>query len=152
MHDLLLVVVPAIITLIGTLAGVCVTHWLTRDRDRRQWRRDRCLEAYADLLQGCHDVVNAANELYVEESDEFGKRQVVIEKLERLHNAQNRVMLLIPGEFEQPLLALVKHLDKIALQAGKSPRPSLEEWTKLVTTDAGRVVGEIAALARRDLT
>jgi hypothetical protein len=148
MRDVLLV----ISTLISTLAGVWLTQWLTRDREKRQWRRDRCLDAYVDLLQGSHDVINAANQLYLEESDEFGKRQIVIEKLAELHRAQNRVMLLAPTKFEQPLLALVQHIEtKVAVQAGKSPRLSLDEWTRLTTTDAGAVVGELAALARRDL-
>jgi len=147
-HDLVLMAGA----LISALAGAGLTQWLTRDREKRQWRRDRCLDAYADLLQGCHDVINAANELYLEDSDEFGKRQVVIEKLAALHSAQNRAMLLAPTKFEQPLLALVRHIEtKIAVQAGKSPRLPLDEWTKLTTTDAGAVVGEFATLARRDL-
>jgi len=148
MHDLLLVLG----TLVSTLVGVWFTQWLTRDREKRQWRRDRCLEAYADVLQGCHDVINAASQLYLEESDEFGKRQIVIEKLAELHRAENRTMLLAPPKFEQPLLALVQHIEKkIAVQAGKSPRLPIDEWTKLTTTDAGVVVGQFAAIARRDL-
>lgn len=35
----------------GTIGGALAGGWLTRASSNRQWRRDRCLEAYADVLR-----------------------------------------------------------------------------------------------------
>ena len=146
--------VSDILLVAGPLAGIWLSSWLTRAREVRQWRRDRCLEAYADVLRTNEAVVNKATTLYFEKSKIhiFAKRQDLIEQIAEFHRATQRALLLAPIEMEEALRSLINCTEKeIAVKAGACPRPSLDEWKKVVTTDIGSVTGKFAAMARSDL-
>src|SRR5271167_3153297 len=98
--------VSDILLVAGPLAGIWLSSWLTRAREVRQWRRDRCLEAYADVLRTNEAVVNKATTLYLEESDIVAKRQDLIEQIAEFHRATQRASLLAPIEMNETFLAL----------------------------------------------
>jgi hypothetical protein len=83
LHDILLIA--------GPLAGIWLSNWLTRAREVRQWRRDRCLEAYADVLRTNEAVVHKATTLFLEESDIVAKRQDLIEQIAEFHRATQKL-------------------------------------------------------------
>jgi hypothetical protein len=144
--------VNGILLVAGPLAGILLSNWLTRAREVRQWRRDRCLEAYADVLRTNEAVVDKATTLYLEESDIVAKRQDLIEQIAEFHRATQRALLLEPIEMEEALRALINCTEKeIAVKAGACPRPSMDEWKKVVTTDIGAVTAKFVAMARSDL-
>jgi hypothetical protein len=141
-----------ILLVAGPLAGIWLSSWLTRAREVRQWRRDRCLEAYADVLRTNEAVVDKATTLYLEESDIVAKRQDLIEQITEFHRATQRALLLAPIEMEETFRALINYTEKdIAVKAGACPRSSLDEWKKVVTTEIGAASGKFFAMARRDL-
>jgi hypothetical protein len=143
-HDILLVA--------GPLAGIWLSNWLTRAREVRQWRRDHCLEAYADVLRTTEAVVDKATRLYLEEADIVAKRQDLIEQIAEFHRATQRALLLAPVEMEEAFRALINCTENdIAVKAGACPKPSQNEWKKIVTTDIGEATGTVFAMARRDL-
>jgi hypothetical protein len=143
-RDILLVAAP--------LVGVWLSNWLTRAREVRQWRRDRCLEAYADVLRTNAAVVDKATSLYLEEKDVVAKRQDLMEQVAEFDRATQRALLLAPPEMEGAFRALIILVDKeIAVQAGACSKPLLDDWRKLVTTDIGAATGNIFAMCRRDL-
>jgi hypothetical protein len=141
-----------ILLVAGPLAGIWLGNWLTRAREVRQWRRDRCLEAYADVLRTNEAVVHKATTLFLEESDIVAKRQELIEQIAEFHRATQRALLLAPIEMEEAFRALINHTENgIAVKAGGCPKPSLDEWKKVVTADIGAVTGKLFAMARSDL-
>jgi hypothetical protein len=112
-----------ILLVLGPLAGIWLGNWLSRAKEERQWRRDRCLEAYADVMRGCETVVTKATELYLEKFDPEVKRQALMEQITEFHRAQQRAALLVPAGIEKALLALVQHTEnKITVPAGASSR------------------------------
>jgi len=142
-----------ILLVAGPLAGIWLSNWLTQAREVRQWRRDRCLEAYADVLRTNEAVVNKATTLYLADSEIIAKRQDLIEQVAESHRATQRASLLSPIEMEETFLALINCTEKeLAVKAGACPKPSLDEWKKVATTDIGAVTGNFSAMARRDLT
>jgi hypothetical protein len=144
LHDILLIA--------GPLAGIWLSNWLTRAREVRQWRRDRCLEAYADVLRTNEAVVHKATTLFLEESDIVAKRQDLIEQIAEFHRATQKALPLARIEIEEAFRALINHAEKeIAVKAGGCPKPSLDEWKKAVTADIGAVTGKLFAMARSDL-
>jgi hypothetical protein len=141
-----------ILLVTGPLAGIWLGNRLTRNREVRQWRRDRCLEAYAEVLRTNEAVVHKATTLFLEESDIVAKRQDLIEQIAEFHRATQRAMLLAPIEMEEAFRALINHTEKgIAVKAGGFPKPSLDQWKKAVTTDIGAVTGKLFAMAQSDL-
>ena len=137
----------------GPLLGIWLGSRLTRAKEERQWRRDRCLEAYADVIRACDIVTIEAHRLYLKLTDDTTTQlQVLSEKTSEFHHATQRAALLAPGEMAATLHALVAHIDKeIAVRAGASPKLSLDEWKKITTVDLAVIVAQFTGEARNDL-
>jgi hypothetical protein len=146
-------IIQNIISVLGTLSGIWLGSTLTRSKEDRQWRRDRCLEAYTDVMEFCETVTNAAHKLYLNLSDNHTKQlEVLTEEVDKFHRATQKAALLCPTEMRATIQALVVHVDKeIATKAGLCPKMSLKEWTKVTTTDRAVIAGQFWAEARRDL-
>jgi hypothetical protein len=144
-------IIQTIIPVLSTLAGIWLGSILTRSKEDRQWRRDRCLEAYTDVMRGCEVITNEATKLYLELCDPTTQLELLFEKALELHRATQRIMLLAP-QMMPTLTALVVHCEKqIVTRAGASPKPPLDEWRKITTTDLAVVVGQFTNEARNDL-
>ena len=53
---------------------------------------------------------------------------------------------------EETFRALINYTEKeIAVKAGACPKPSPDEWKKIVTTGIGAVTGKFFAMVRNDL-
>jgi hypothetical protein len=50
MDPTLVPIIQGVITVAGTLAGTWLGFQLSKGKEERQWRRDRCLDAYAEVL------------------------------------------------------------------------------------------------------
>src|SRR5438046_1233047 len=110
-------IIQIVITVLSTLSGIWLGSRLTGSKEDRQWRRDRCLEAYTDVLRACEIVTNEATKLYLELCDQTTQLRILSEKTLELHRATQRIMLLAP-EMMPTRTALVVHCEtKIATRA-----------------------------------
>jgi hypothetical protein len=50
MDPALVPIIQGLITVAGTLGGTWLGIQLSKGKEERQWRRDRCLDAYAEVL------------------------------------------------------------------------------------------------------
>ena len=116
----------------GPLFGIWLGNFLARSREERQWRRDRSLDAYADVMRISDAVVTEAHRLYIElAEDRTTQLETLSEKTSELHHVAYRAALLAPIEIAPTIHALVAHIDQVATSAGSSPKLPLEEWKKL---------------------
>jgi hypothetical protein len=136
----------------GPLFGIWLGNFLARSKEERQWRRDRSLEAYADVMRLSDSVVTEAHRLYLElAEDHTTQLQQLSEKTSELHHAAYRAALLAPIEIAATIHALVAHIDQVATRAGSSPKLSLDEWKKLTTADRAVIATKLSNEAWRDL-
>jgi hypothetical protein len=145
-------IIQTIMLGVGPLIGIWLGSRLTRFKEDRQWRRDRCLEAYTDVIRACEIVAAEASRLYLELSDHTTQLQVLYEKISELHRASQRAILLAPKEMMATLTALITHTEKqIAVKAGISPKIPLDDWKKITTTDLAIITARFTDEARNDL-
>jgi|SRR5271166_5493471 len=136
----------------GPLFGIWLGSRLTRAREDREWRRDRCLETYTDILAACESVTTEAHRLYLELADPTDQLGILVEKIAALHRATQRAALLAPKEMMSTLYALSAHTNtEIATRSGVSPKLSLNEWRKITTTDLAAIAAQFTKETRNDL-
>ena len=141
----------ALIGFIG-LFGTWLGSRLTRAKDEQQWRRDRCLEAYADVLQACGIVITESGRLYLDLAEPEVQRTIVNEKIMDLDNATNRSSALFcPDSMRIHCKEVSECFGRIATTAGATPKMPLTEWRKLTTVEAAAVSGQFMRAARNDL-
>ena len=102
----------AVTGLIGVVIGGVITtgsNYLLAIRkektdarnERQKWRRDRCLDAYADVLQAFSAVYSEAEAAYGAEpltpdDVKLRQRELVVGKVSQMNFAAERVSLLCP--------------------------------------------------------
>src|SRR6266404_4798142 len=129
----------SIMLVCGPLFGIWLGNILARSKEERQWRRDRSLDAYADVMRISDSVVTAAHCLYLElAEDRTTQLETLSEKTSELHHAAYRA-------------ALVAHIDQVATRAGSSPKLPSEEWKKLTTAERAVISTKLSNEAWHDL-
>jgi hypothetical protein len=136
------VIAPIIQTLISVAAalfGIWLGTRLSRKKDQQQWRRDRCLEAYTDLLRACSVVLDYGMVDWIKQAggterladrDSESHMDLVTKNSRALYHALDRVRLLAPIEVSKCAQELADHSMKFIQSSGVYP-PSGEEWTKI---------------------
>jgi hypothetical protein len=136
----------------GPLFGAWLGNYLARAKEERQWRRDRSLEAYTDVMRASDIVITEAHRLYLEiVDDRTTQLQTLSEKTSELHHVAHRAALLAPMEIAASIHALVAPIDAVATRAGASPKLRSEEWKNLTTTDRAVIVTRLSNQAWHDL-
>lgn len=136
----------------GPLLGIWLGNVLARSKEERQWRRDRSLDAYADVMRISDFVVTEAHRLYLELADDRTTQlETLSEKTSELHHTAYRAALLAPIEIAATIHALVAHIDKVATRAGSSPKLPLEEWKTLTTAERAVIATKFSNEAWHDL-
>jgi hypothetical protein len=143
-------IIQTIMLACGPLLGIWFGSRLSSAKEGRQWRRDRFLEAYTDVIRACETLAIEATKVYFETSGSTAQLDIS-EKVSELHRASQRVALL--AQTVLPTLnAVVAHTDsEIAARAGVSPKMSAEEWNKIAVTDLAVLVAKFTDEARIDL-
>jgi hypothetical protein len=145
-------ILQTVMLVCGPLLGIWLGNLLARSKEERQWRRDRSLEAYADVMRISDSVVTEAHRLYLElAEDRTAQLQQLSEKTSELHHAAYRAALLAPIEIAATIHALVAHIDQVATSAGSSPKVPLEEWKKLTTAERAVITTKLSNEAWHDL-
>jgi hypothetical protein len=129
-------ILTTVLTLLGSLAGVWLGTRLARDNEARNWRRDRCLEAYTDVLRACDEVRFLAEAVRVIDLDDAARpaqSNLVLEKVAEMYRAADRAALLGPNEIQKHLGALVLYCGKqIGARGVASPGVSEDEWRNVI--------------------
>src|SRR6266480_381010 len=146
--------ITAVIVGLMALGGVLLGRYLERSSEAMKWRRDRCLEAYTDMLQACDMVLNEANKAHVMEEpapQASAQNALLYEKVAEMHRLRDMVSLIGSDEIEIPVsdLTMYYHL-KIAERAIRLPKPLTDEWNT-ITAEAAKLYRTVAVLARKDL-
>jgi len=138
-----------------TLLGVWLGGVLTRSNEARHWRRDRCLEAYTDVLRACDTLVYESNRAYrteFESSARLAQNEVVLDKTAEMYRASDRATLVGSDEVQKQLGALVLHCGKkIGAMSIARPKPTEDEWHKATVDDFAVLFGKFRNDARNDL-
>ena len=147
-------IILALLALAGPLVGVWMGRYMERSNEATKWRRDRCLEAYTDVLATCNVVLTqACNAFAMEEPtpQAIAQNTLLMTKVTEMHRAQDKASLIASRETDAALRRLTGHyFREIALRAIEIPKPSTDEWNKIIGVGAD-LYGSFAALARKDL-
>lgn len=136
------------------LFGTWLGSRLTRAKDEQQWLRDRRLEAYADVLQGCQAVHNEASRLFLNSIPEeyWAQLRLTHDTVLQLYHTLNRTRLLATPEMRDTCRELSAIFGRIVLKAGERPREmSNDEWRALTGDEAGALVARFDVQAENDL-
>jgi hypothetical protein len=136
------------------LVGVWVGRLMERSNEATKWRRDRCLEAYADVVATCHVVFIEANKTWVMDDpttpQAIAQHDILISKVTEMDRAGDKASLIGSPEINEAIGRLTDHYrQKIARQA-IVPKPPTDEWNK-ITRDAGELHSIFVQQARKDL-
>jgi hypothetical protein len=150
----------ALVGLLGALVGlvgVWVGRLMERSNEAMKWRRDRCLEAYADVVATCNAVFNEATNTWRMEDpttqEVKAQRELLISKVAEMDRAQDKALLIGSSEVNTAIHMLTDHyIQKIARRAAgpKPPKDEWNEWNKIIR-DGGELLGTFVKQARKDL-
>jgi hypothetical protein len=117
------------------LLGVWLGSWLTRNNEARNWRRDRCLEAYADVLRVCDEIANQALVLYATDNgtpEHHERNSLLVNKTAEMYRLSDRATLIGSEEIQEHLRELCLYCgNKVAAGAPADPKPSKDEWQRI---------------------
>jgi hypothetical protein len=148
----------ALLGLVGTgaatIGGVLIGRYMERSNEATKWRRDRCLEAYADVLASCQAVLNEANNAWVMNDpttpQAIAQNALLISKVTEMYRAADKASLIGSREIETVLRRLNPYFQELARRAIELPKPSTDEWHKIVR-EAGDLYKTFLVLARKNL-
>jgi hypothetical protein len=150
----------AIIGLVGVLIGAAIStgasFWLAIRKEAietKNWRRERCLEVYTDILRACAIVMDEADEIYHMEPsvERVAEGKLLFEKVAEMYRLSDRVTLLGPREIHASVNGLTHYYGTdIAARAHKAPKPSDDEWRE-IRLGAAPLYMKFMMQARNDL-
>jgi hypothetical protein len=117
-------------------------------KEQRQWRRDRCLDAYAEVLTLSSQVLARC-----EDPSEPIKRDPEKEKLLWAKNAElvlayQKAVLLAPTAVQETIANLVKHCQTLVMSS--TDEHFVGQWVQMVAYH-GKLVHRVMRAARPDL-
>ena len=108
----------AIIGLVGVLVGAAIStgasFWLAIRKEAtetKNWRRERCLEVYTDILRACAVVMDEADNIYHMEpsAERVAQGKLLFEKVAEMYRLSDRVTLLGPREIHASVDVLTRY-------------------------------------------
>ena len=119
-----------------TLAAVWLGSILARSNEARNWRRDRSLEAFSDLMRASDIVRDEATVIRTMEigtAEHAAKHKVLVDAVAEMYRLADRVSLLGGKLVRDSATTLTLHCGKLSEEASKTPKPSDEEWKELTS-------------------
>ena len=155
MNQLIVILVTALVTGVVSVSSLWLGIHLTRKNEDRKWRRDRALEAYADILKASAAVQFESTAAYFAEcntEEQMNHVRLVHTAVGELYALGNRVLLLSPKEMFDDFKNLSAYLStEIVGNSLKRPKIPKEEWDKIMGAPFVRVFGDFTVAARNDL-
>lgn len=153
----IIIFLSLLVTVGGTLGGIWLGHRLERSNEMRNWRRERCLEAYTKVFTSCDVVVSEANKAYYD-TDEFASLahnkqcEVVLEKVAEMYRTVDQTVLVGSQEVYEKLQHLTVYCGKnIGEKSIIFPKLSKGEWNKISVIDFATLFQDCRNAARNDL-
>jgi hypothetical protein len=154
--------IPAIIGLVGVFVGAAIsttaTYWFTARKevtDTKNWRRDRALEAYVDVLKVTSTVYFESVATYTAEcnTEEQTKHvRLIMGAVGELHGVGNKVLLLSPKEMFDDFQKLASYLStEVVGNSLQCPKIPKTEWDRIQGADLVRLQNNFVLAARNDL-
>jgi hypothetical protein len=148
----------ALLGLVGTgaatIGGVLIGRYMERSNEATKWRRDRCLEAYADVLATCDVVLNEATKDWGMDDpttpQAIAQHALLTSKVTEMYRAADKASLIGSREIGTALRRLTDHYCQELARRAIIPKPSTDEWHKIVR-EAGNLYGAFLVLARKNL-
>lgn len=151
----IIAIILSLIAVGGTLGGTWLGRVLERSNETRKWRRERCLEAYTEVLSSCDRVIFEANKAYTIECGSLAhveQYDIVVEKVSEMYRMVDKIILLGSQEVINQLGALTTYCGKeLGTKSCMCPKLSKDEWHKISVIDLAPIFSECRNAARNDL-
>ena len=152
----------AIIGLTGVVVGAGISTGVTyllavrkEAAETRNWRRDRCLEAYTDVLKACAVVRSEATAAYFAEchtEEHIKHARLITAAIDELQVLVDRVLLFSPKEMYDDLKHLTGYcFGTLGKESIRCPKITSSEWYEIQGARYTEVFGDFIAAARNDL-
>lgn len=145
----------ALVSGIAALVGVRLGRYMERDNEKMKWRRERCLESYADLFAACDVLLLEAGfaALLCDPNDKATIEQngKVLNGIMEMLRVHDKASLVGSAEANKAMRRLTDYYHlKAADRAVNWPKPSTKEWDTIVA-QAANLYGEALKAARKEL-
>jgi uncharacterized membrane protein len=150
MDATLVPIIQGVITVAGTLGGAWLGVQLSKGKEDRQWRRDRCLDTYAEVLTLSSQLIHLLEDPTGKTTCDPDKAKLIWAKVGELHLASKRAALLAPSEVEKRIDALVQWDHRLA-DGSARPQYFNGVWVKMVTHHS-KLAEDVTAAGRMHLT
>jgi hypothetical protein len=150
----IIAIILSLIAVGGTLGGTWLGRMLERSNETRKWRRERCLEAYTQVMNSCDIVAFEANKVYGIECGSLAhnkQSEVVLEKLSEMYRTVDKTILLGSQEVHKKINNLTLYCGEITAKSLMCPKLSESEWHKISIKDFTPFYNECLIAARNDL-
>jgi hypothetical protein len=149
-------IIQTIISVAAALFGIWLGTRLSRSKDERQWRRDRCLEAYTDILRTCSIMLDQGMTDYLKKAEglehnfDWAHISLVTQNASNLYRALDKITLLSSIEICTSAKDLVDECCKFSRVSIRADIPSNEEW-EAINRKYVILYDNFKAAARNDL-
>jgi hypothetical protein len=151
----------AIVGLVGVILGAAIStarDYLLAARkeaaEKENWRRDRCLEAYSEIISAVEAAISVAAVAYGAPcgSDEHSEqRRVVFEKVAEMNRLSGRVILIAPESVKVPFSSLSTFITTdLLIMAIQCPKASPDE-RKAANTKLSGLLATFMTMAAHDI-
>lgn len=129
-------IIQTLISVAAALFGIWLGTRLSRSKDARQWRRDRCLEAYTDVLRTCSIMLDQGMSDWIkrveglEQTPDLAHLNLVTQNASNLYRALDKITLLSSTEICNSAKSLVDQCCKFS-RGSIGVLPSNEEWNAI---------------------
>jgi hypothetical protein len=127
---------------------------MERSNEAMKWRRDRCLDAFFDVVTTCNVVFIEANKTWVMADpttpQAIAQHDILISKVTEMDRAGDKASLIGSPEINEAIRRLTDHYGQKLARLAVAPKPPKADWYEIVR-DAGELHSIFVRQARKDL-
>jgi hypothetical protein len=150
MDPTLVPIIQGLITVSGTLGGTWLGIQLSKGKEERQWRRDRCLDAYAEVLTLSAQVLEKCEDPRGRTTRDTEKEKLLWAKQAELVLASRKSAFLAPSAAQERIDELVKWSQRLVV-GSNYPERFDGAWPKWVVHHQ-HLANRVMRAARVDLS
>jgi hypothetical protein len=149
MDPALVPIIQGLITVGGTLGGTWLGFQLSKGKEERQWRRNRCLDIYAEVLTLADQVLHQCEDPSSPRKHDPEKEKLLWAKQAELMVAARKSELLSSIAVQDSIIELAKWCRQLA-DASTRQEDFVGVWVKMVVHH-DRLADRVMEAARLDL-
>jgi hypothetical protein len=150
MDPTLVPIIQGLITVAGTLGGTWLGIQLSKGKEERQWRRDRCIDVYAEVLTLSSQVLDRCEDPGDAIKRDTEKEDLLWAKYAELKLASRKSALLAPSAVQERIDELVKWSQRLVV-GSNYPERFDGVWPKWVVHHQ-HLANRVMRAARVDLS